>query len=314
MKKYEQPLISVVVAIVSDTTETRCDTSHLAGSLEALTQQINPPPMEILVPYHPRVEGIEELKLRFPRVVFIFVENLKTYTGRGGSREHHDELRARGLAAARGDVIGIIEDHGRPDPYWCARMVEVHQEDYAAVGGAIENAIDRPLNWAVYFCDFYKYQNPLRAGESPFVSDANASYKRSALEAIRPVWQEIFHETEVNWALISRGEKLALSPNMVVYQHRNNLQFGRSLKERFIWGRSYAVSRSRLVGRIKRMIYAAMSPILPGYLLLRMTVKVMRKRRCIGAFLKALPLTAMLLVSWSCGEFIGYITASIDGS
>jgi len=73
MEKYDRPVISVIVAIVSDTTETRCDTSHLAGSLEALTQQINPPPMEILVPYHPRVEGIEELKLRFPRVVFIFV-------------------------------------------------------------------------------------------------------------------------------------------------------------------------------------------------------------------------------------------------
>ncbi len=25
---------------------------------------------------------------------------------------------------------------------------------YAAIGGAIENGINRPLNWAVYYCDF----------------------------------------------------------------------------------------------------------------------------------------------------------------
>jgi len=268
--------------------------------------------MEIIVPYHPHVEGIEELKLRFPQVNFILIGSLKTYTGQGGSREHHDELRARGLAAARGDIIGLIEDHGRPDPYWSSRIVEAHQKNYAAVGGAIENGIDQPLNWAVYFCDFHKYQNPVPDGESLFVSDANASYQRSALESIRSIWQEAFHETEVNWALVSRGQKLALSPNMIVYQHRSNLQFGSALKERFIWGRSYAATRSRQTGGVKRMIYGAMSPILPGLLLLRMTVRVFKKHRSVVPFLKALPLTVMLLVSWSCGEFIGYITAHVD--
>jgi hypothetical protein len=309
MNQVKHPVLSVVVAIVSDTTGTRADVSHLEGNLEALSRQIDPPPMEIVVPYHAQVEGIEKLKLRFPNVVFLRIDDLKTYSGRGGSREHHDELRARGLAAAQGEIIGLLEDHARPDSNWCMRMVDAHRQSYAAVGGAIENGIDRPLNWAVYFCDFGKYQNPVAMGESSFISDANVSYKRSELESVRPVWQESFHETTVNWELSSRGKKLALSPSIVVYQHRSDLRLGSALKERYIWGRSYAATRSHLLSGAKRIIYAILTPMLPVVLLLRMSVNVIKKRRLIGSFLKALPLTAMLLVCWSSGEFIGYVTA-----
>jgi len=306
------PRLSVVVVIVSDTIDPRSNVFHLTACLEALAQQSEPPAMEIIVPYHPRTEGIENLKVRFPTVVFLRADNLTTFRIQVGSREHHDELRARGLATARGEIVGLLEDHARPDPHWCARVVEAHRQGYAAIGGAIENGIDRTLNWAVYFCDFYKYQNPVPDGESPFVSDANVSYKRSVLESIRPTWKEIFHETAVNWALTSRRQKLALSPKIIVYQHRSHLQLGSAVKERFIWGRSYAATRSKLLSRARRMIYALLSPFLPGVLLLRMTLSVMKKGRCVSAFLKALPLTAMLALSWSLGELIGYLTSRGD--
>jgi hypothetical protein len=309
MDNAQTPVLSVVVAIVSDTTESRSDVSHLTGCLEALAQQIDPPVMEIIVPYHSGVEGIEELKLRDTDVVLVPVDDLKTFTDQGGSREHHDELRAHGLAAARGEIIALLEDVGRPDPSWCARVVEAHQQGYAAVGGAIENGIDHPLNWAVYFCDFGKYQNPVTAGESLFVSDANVSYKGSALESVRPIWQRSFHEPEVNWALTSRGEKLALAPEVIVYQHRSNLRLGSALKERYIWGRSYAATRSSLVGA-KRLLYAVLTPVLPAILLFRITRNVTKKGRTTGAFIKALPLTALLTVIWSWGELIGYLTGS----
>jgi hypothetical protein len=309
----KHPLLSVVVAIVSDTVGSRCDASHLAGSLEALGNQRDAPPMEVIVPYHARVQGIEELRRRFPGVVFLPVDDLKTFTGEGGSREHHDELRARGVAAARGEIIGLLEDHARADPYWCARVVEAHRRGYAAVGGAIENGIDRPLNWAVYFCDFSRYQNPLPEGESPIVSDANVAYKRTALESIRPIWQDIFREVEVNSALRSRGEKLALSPKIVVHQHRGDLRLAGALKERFIWGRSYAMARGGAAGGATRKRYAALVPALPAVLLLRMIATVMKKRRRLGVFLKALPLTAILTVSWSYGELVGYLAAPRRG-
>jgi hypothetical protein len=307
------PVLSVVVAIVSDTTG-RPDTSHLELSLRALNNQTGAPPMEIVVPYHPSVQGIEQLRRDYPDVRFVEVADLRTYTGRSGSREHHDELRARGLAVARGEILALIEDVGLPAPDFCARLVENHKQPFAAVGGAIENGIDRPLNWAVYFCDFLRYQNPLPSGESALASDACVSYKRAALEAIRPIWQEIFHEWSVNGALRSRGEKVGLFPDVVLYQHRTGLGLKTALRERFVWGRSYAATRAGLAGTRKRIFWAAFSPLLPPLILARMTLMVVKKRRTIGAFIRAFPLTGILTVAWSWGELIGYLTGRANSA
>src|SRR5579862_4086085 len=201
MAARETPALSVVVAIVSDTTD-HPDVSHLDPCLEALTRQTLPGgSLEIIVPFHPAVQGIARMRQKYPGVLFVEAARLSTYIGQGGSREHHDELRARGLAAATGRIVALIEDHGVVAADWSARVVEAHAQNFAAIGGAIENDIDRPLNWAVYFCDFLRYQNPIPAGESGIASDANVTYKRPALELIRPVWEEIFHESAVNQAL-----------------------------------------------------------------------------------------------------------------
>jgi hypothetical protein len=301
------PVLSVVVAIVSDTTG-HPDTAHLEPCLEALQRQADAPAMEIVVPYHPSTSGIAEAQRRYPEVRFLEVSDLKTYSGQGGSREHHDELRARGLAVARGKVIALIEDHGLAAPGWAQSLLEAHKGHFAGVGGAIENGIDVPLNWAVYFCDFLRYQNPLPAGESWLASDANVAYKRTALESIHPIWREVFHEASVNGALRARAEKLALAPGAIVYQHRQGLHFGGAMKERFVWGRSFAATRAGLAGGSRRAFWAVFSPLLPVLMMARMTMMAAQKKRTFGAFLRAMPLTASLAVSWSCGELTGYLT------
>lgn len=307
MAAPENPVLSIVVAIVSDTTD-RPDATHLDPCLAALTRQSGAPPIEIIVPYHPAIEGIPQVRRKYPQVRFLEVPDLRTYLGRGNSREHHDELRARGLAAARGEIAALIEDHGIVSPDWCACVIEAHRQPFAGIGGAIENGIDRPLNWAVYFCDFLRYQNPVPDGESMLASDANVTYKRTALETIRPVWKEIFHESSVNGALRNRAERIALSPRIVLYQHRLGLRTGAALQERFVWGRSYAATRARLVDLPKRAFWAIFSPALPALMIARMTLMAWQKRRTFSAYLRALPLTFALTVSWSMGELTGYLT------
>ena len=301
------PAFSVVVAIVSDTTDS-ADTSHLVPCLDALLAQAGAPRMEIIVPYHAAVRGIAEAESRYPQVKFLKVTDLKTYSGRKNSREHHDELRVRGLAVAQGTLVALIEDCGIAAKDWVARMVEAHQQPMGGAGGAMENGIDRPLNWAVYYCDFLRYQQPLTAGDAWTISDANCCYKRAALEGIGSVWREVFHESSINNALRAKGDKVILAPTAVVSQHRLGLTLGSALKERHVWGRSYAASRSKLATTGKRLFWGAFSPALPLLMLTRMTLMAWKKRRTWGAFVKAFPLTAILIVSWSCGEFIGYIT------
>jgi hypothetical protein len=270
--------------------------------------------MEIIVAHLPNVQGLAKVCERYPQVRFQEVQDLHMYTGLPGSREHHDEIRARGLALARGNVVALIEDHGVASEDWSARLLETHAQGFAGVGGAIENGIDKPLNWAVYFCDFLRYQRPLPQGESAIASDANVSYKRAALEKIQSVWKEVFHEHTVNSALRAEGERLALAPEAVVYQNRLGLKLGPAMKERFVWGRSYAATRAALSAPSRRVFYAVFSPVLPLLMLARMKLMAWQKRRTFVPFVKALPLTALLVVSWSWGEFVGYITGRANSA
>lgn len=301
------PQLSVVLVICSDTTDAEVDLSILDGNLAALHAQISPPTLEIIVPYVAPTTGIEELEEKYRQVIFMPIDDLTTYLG-PGSREHHDELRARGLAEARGDLVALLEDHGYPDCRWARNMWVGHQQDVAAVGGAIENDIDRPLNWGVYFCDFFRYHNPIPAGESRLASDVNVSYKRPVLESLRSLLFPSFRETTVNQALVERGQKIVLSPQVIVRQTRKNLRLAGALKERFIWGRSYAGGRSREIGE-KRLILGLLCLILPAVLILRIARTVFQRRRLVRHFLRALPLLVPLTISWSLGELVGYFTA-----
>ena len=280
----------------------------LSGCLQALKPQVESISAEIIVPYPAGEPEFERVQTEYPEVIFLPIHDLENYPIVGSSREHHDELRAHGIAAAQGKIIALIEDYARPDPNWSESIITEHKKEFAAIGGAIENEIDRPLNWGVYFCDFGKYQNPVSEGETTFASDANIAYKKSALMTVHSIWQDSYHETEINWALRSRGEKIALSPRMVISQHRPDLVFSGAMKERYIWGRSYAATRIKDIGTSKRFLFLALTPFLPIILVIRMSLNVFRKRRNLNKFLIALPLTILLEIFWSLGEFMGYLS------
>ena len=140
----ELRVLSVIVVISSDTISSRAEVSHLEGCLEALSRQQDPPALEIIVPHHPDVDGIEALSTRFPAVAFVPVPGISIANRVGGGREHHDELRAHGLNIATGEVVALLEDYARPDPAWSATIVAAHRQSWAAaIGGAIEKW-DRP--------------------------------------------------------------------------------------------------------------------------------------------------------------------------
>ena len=128
---------------------------------------------------------------------------------------------------------------------WAAKMIEAYSGDFAVVGGAIENGYQDPLNWAAYFCDFLNYQNPLHAHQSSDASDANISYKRDVIRDIQSTWQEGYHELFVHQAIVSRGWKIGIEPEAIVFRMRIGMRLSRALKERFIWGRHYAALRQR---------------------------------------------------------------------
>jgi hypothetical protein len=128
------------------------------------------------------------------------------------------------------------------------------------------------------------------------------------LQRVADAWSGSYNEARVHAALAKRGEVLALSPSVVVYQHRLNLRLAPALLERYVWGRSFAAVRVTSVPSSRRAVLALLCPLLPFVLLLRQFQNVVRTKRNQAAFLRALPLTLLLNVVWSCGEFIGYLT------
>lgn len=302
------PDLSVIVAIVSDTTDPKVDLSLLRDCLDSLRGQTDAPVLEIVVPYLNHVHGVEDLPSDYPEVIFLPVAEPDMSGFEGGNREHHDIIRAHGLKAATGRIVALLEDHALAAPGWARAVVNAHEGPEAGIGGSVENMADNALNWAVYFCDFCRYQNPVPKGPTDFASDANTSYKREDLFSIQPVWEESFREVVVNGALREAGKSVVLDPSIVAYQNRRNLTFGQALKERFVWGRSFAATRNRSLSGAKRAVYALASPILPFLLYLRFFRITKARGQNLGALMRSTPLILLLLLTWSVGEATGYVS------
>jgi hypothetical protein len=295
--------LSIVIAVVSGK-------EALRRCLNALRPQVHPADTEIIVPYDQWSIEVGELAPEFPDVRFHLIEG-SGGTARGAQppRAHqlYDRRRAVGLSLARGRLVAMTEDHAVPAPDWCRQIVTVHEQPHAVIGGAIDNAVDRPLNWALYYCDFGRFGRPLPNGEAAYASDVNVAYKRGALEAIREVWRDAYHETTVNWTLRSRGEVVFLDSRLVVHQHRPAISLGQAYRERIEWGRTFAETRVARCGVWRGLLYAAGTPVLPVILLIRVLRHMLRQRRAFRQMATTLPLALFLLTGWALGEFIGYV-------
>lgn len=302
----DRPALSIVITIVSGA-------RHLENCLAALVRQqdCDPALLEVIVPHDEHDIGIPGLRAKYPGVRFEPVA-LSVDAPPGLCHQHFDELRAAGLRLAQGRILALLEDHEIPAQDWCKQMLAAHEDPYAAVGGAVENDIQKPVNQAVCFFDFGRYQLPLSAGFSRFLTDVNVGYKREAFDKIRHVWNERFHEPQVHQALLDNGEKLWLTPDVIVYQHRQGLALARAVRERFIWGRYFAGKRIEQSGLPARAVFCILSVAVPAVILVKMFRNVMARQRLVGVFLKVLPVTLVLVLCWSLGEFTGYFTGRPD--
>ncbi len=297
------PLLGVVVTVVDGG-------EAVARLLTALTTQRDPPPMDIVVPFDASIDEVAALAPRFPSVTFLPLGALATeapLATASGQHELYDRRRSAALAATRGDLVAIVEDRGIPRPDWARVAVRLHRQPHAVIGGAIEPAPSRLVDWALHVCDFSRYALPFPARPVEWVSDVNVVYKRGALERTRPLWRERFHEPLVHWQLRTEGETLWLSPELVVDHHRIPRPLGRLVRERFGWGRLFGAIRTRAVGPGRRVLLTLAAPLVPVLLLARHAR--VRFRRGEGArFLAAIPILLLFLVAWTAGEATGQAT------
>lgn len=276
-----------------------CGPEHVARCLDALATQESAPPFDVIVVYDPELPDMAGVAARNSSVAFI--------ANRG--QRSPLELAARAVREAKGDLILLTEDHCIPDPHWVAALCGAQAAGRAAVGGVVDILPDAgPVDWAFYFVDFFRYMPPVREGKSPSLTVCNVSYRRSHVDSISDLWREIFHETAINGALSARFGDLWITPSAVT-RMRRTVRFRDALHERYAFGRLFGCTRLEFVSGEKRVFYAITAPALPILLLGRMARKALATRRSAVAFGKSFPALTAMVLAWSVGEWLGYITA-----
>ena len=289
-----RPLTDLAVAIVSI-----CGPWHLRRCLTALQQQTSARPFEIVVAYDPALQGMGELAAEYPHVHFFVNAGQRTPL----------ELASRAIRESRGHVVLLTEDHCVPHPDWVEQLSGSLTAGRAAAGGAVVLGDGASaLDWAFYFVDFFRYSDPIVEGPSPTLTVCNVAYRRADLDALPDqTWQTFFHETAVNTALSASGI-LHLSPRPRVTMRRH-VTARDAIVERYAFGRLFGATRLTFVkSRSTRLVYQAGALLLPFLLLTRMIGKALRSaegRRRLASGL--IPLIA-LTISWSIGEWLGYVT------
>jgi len=284
-----RPALSVVVAALEAS-------RGVDAALGPLVAQAVPAGVEVLV-----VDGAggaaDLVRTRFPGVGVV--------PGRPSALV--PELWAAGIRASRGEIVALTTTHCIPDEEWLARIGEAHRAGVAAVGGAIEHEGTAGIvGWAVYFCRYSAYMPPLREGPVAELAADNASYKRADLDRCAESWRQGFWEPAVHAALRQAGRPLWLAPSVLV-RHRPAFRIGGFARQRFRHGRQFGGARAARLGPGRRALYVALSPAIPCLLLARIARNVLVRRRHRTRLLLALPLVALFVGAWSCGELIGYL-------
>jgi hypothetical protein len=216
------------------------------------------------------------------------------------------ELRAAGIAVARGDAVALIEDHVTVRAGWADGMRTLQRVGHGVVGGPIANAVARRIrDRAAFYCEYSGYLEPVTEGPAPDLPGMNVSYDRSAIAAMQDLLDEGRWETHLHPRLRERGFAFWIDPALTI-DHAKDFGFREFVSQRYHYARSYAGERRAGLGA-RRLVYAAGTIVLPFVLFRRIAGNVRRSSESRRAFATAAPLVILYLLVWAFGETVGYL-------
>jgi glycosyltransferase involved in cell wall biosynthesis len=271
--------------------------TSVAQCLSVLESQRNGQEVEIIVVDNSTDGTAEIVSKQFPSVTLVKSPELTFIP----------ELWEKGIKQSTGEIVAITTAHCVPGKNWINAILHAHASNHAGIGGAIENDPSASLvDWAIYFCRYSHYMLPFQEiAVNDFAGD-NASYKRWALDRCRDLRRTGFWEPFIHARLKQDGLELVMTPQIVVY-HKRSFTLAGFLKNRFLHGKQFGGSRAESFSGTKRIIHILLSPLVPIILLLRITLRVIAKRKNLAKYFLAVPILILFLVSWSFGELSGYL-------
>jgi len=287
------PRVSVIIPSVTGL-------PAIAECLSALDNQKCDFAFEVIVVDRTEDKTAEYICERFPRVK---LTKLSAPCG-------IPEMRAVGMAQARGEFLAITEDHCIVPQNWLAEIIKAHESGYQVVGGAVENGSpERLIDWAVFLCEYSAFMPPIAAGETPFITGNNTSYSRLLIEQADESLKKDYWEYFLQDELKSLGTKFLSAPTLVV-SHKKEFGFFYFLSQRFYYSRSFAAMRKRRSSVAEQITYLLYTPVLPFHLIWRIARNVKRKKRNRKEFFLSLPLLLIFMGSYALGELAGQLFGS----
>ena len=227
-----------------------------------------------------------------------------------GAIDNVDRAAGPGMQRANAPVVVAVEDHAFPDSDWAEILVQTHNQDYAAVGGAMENGNPGGwFSWANLLLNYGKWGSDTRGGHSTDeLPGHNIAYKR---ELLRP-----FNANSQNWLgrtstlhseLQATGHTLYFEPRAKL-QHINPSKPLVTMTIRFWSGRLYGATR-RKNGNWelwRRLLYVLGSPLIP----FMQYPAIARNARQCGRnreLLRCMPAMISCLLAAAFGEAWGYL-------
>lgn len=215
------------------------------------------------------------------------------------------ELRAAALAASRGRLVVVLEDHVLPGPGWLDALTNpLSDPEVVLAWGPIEDASDDPFGRVAFLCDYA----PFLPGGQPDVSPPgmNTAYQRGALQAAvdrEPELLDTFWEGPLHRRLGERGRSVRVSAAVV--RHHKPFQARQALAQRFHQGRHLAARRARGVPPDGRFAWVVASATLPPALVRRTLTAARRGGVRSSELLRLAPAVLALHAAGALGEAVG---------
>ena len=291
--RLDFPQLSVVVASVYST-------RNLEICLNAIIKQIQGKDIEVIVANCCEDDSIQNIVIKYPDTIFIRFPEKTTLPILWGA----------GIARSTGQIIAVTESTCVVDDHWISAILKAHESSHPVIGGAVEITECRKwVDWAAYFCEYGQFMRPLMEGVANELPGNNVSFKRWVLNKGQEFVENGFWKTYWCRRLREEGIELVSMPSIVVY-YKKSYSLIPFLIRRFHHGRCFAGMRVAQSSTLTRAYYVVGSPLLPFLFLVRTISVIVPKKRYLKEFILSVPISVMAIVTWSIGEFWGYLTGA----
>ena len=230
-----------------------------------------------------------------------------------GDVESIGRSNALGIRHATAPVVVLAEDHCFPDADWAEALIAAQRGVWTVVGPAFRNANpETGISWADLFIGYGNFLWPTSAREVDFLPGHNSSYKRDVLLGYGDRLESMMEaETVLHWDLRANGHRLYLEPAARV-SHMNFSLWRSWIPSQFLNARLFAGARARQMSQLKRLVYAAGSPLIPLVRLSRIASITMRSSELRLRFFQSLPALIVGLTIDGAAQLVGYLLGPGD--